>query len=334
MSNRNQKMSTSYKKLISFTRNYIEEESFFGCILALDKNNNILYQSGKNVADFQVCHRSCAKPMQLSVLFDLGYDNFFNDEQIAIMAASHQGTNYHTELVKSVLETNDIDEKYLKCPIHLPYNQNVLIDFIKNKVEIKNIHNNCSGKHAFMLTVCKLKNWDMKTYCDYNHPLQKLIINNLTKLCGLKKTPTLTKDGCLAPVIISSIYELAFGFKNLFQDKKYSRIKEAYKKYPKAVGGDNNLDTVVMQNTKNLVAKNGAGGLICIYNDLNGEVLSIKMANGNSKKARSLVALKMIKNLNWISEKEYKNLKSHPIFNENVTTLNGEIVGETIYHFD
>ena len=58
------------------------------------------------------------------------------------------------------------------------------------------------------------------------------------------------------------------------------------------------------------------------------------MANGNSKKARSLVALKMIKNLNWISEKEYKNLKSHSIFNENVTTLNGEIVGETIYHFD
>ena len=57
MSNRNQKMPTSYKKLISFTRNYIEEESFFGCILALDKNNNILYQSGKNVADFQVCHR-------------------------------------------------------------------------------------------------------------------------------------------------------------------------------------------------------------------------------------------------------------------------------------
>ena len=89
-----------------------------------------------------------------------------------------------------------------------------------------------------------------------------------------------------------------------------------------------------MENTKNLVAKNGAGGLICIYNDFNNEVLSIKMANGNSKQARNLVALKMIKKLNWINEIEYKNLKSHPIFDENVTTLNGEIVGKTIYHFD
>ena len=327
-------MLNQYKKLISFTRNNIEEESFFGCILALDKNNNILYQSNENVTDFQVCHRSCAKPMQLSVLFDFGYDKLFNDEQIAIMAASHQATNYHTQLVKSVLKANDIDEKYLKCPIHLPYNQNILIDYIKNNKEIKSIHNNCSGKHAFMLTICKLNNWNMDNYCDYNHPLQKLILSKLVKLCGIKKAPTLTKDGCLAPVIISNLYELAFGFKNLCLDKKYSRIKEAYKKYPKAVGGDNNLDTVIMENTKNLIAKNGAGGLICIYNDFNNEVLSIKMANGNSKKARSLVALKMIKKLNWINEIEYKNLKSHPIFNENVTTLNGDIIGKTIYHFD
>lgn len=327
-------MLNQYKKLISYSRNNIEEESFFGCILVLDKNNNILYQSDKNVSDFQVCHRSCAKPMQLSVLFDLGFDNLFHDEQIAIMAASHQATDYHIKLVKSVLKANDIDEKYLKCHIHLPYNQNILIDYIKNNKEIKSIHNNCSGKHAFMLTICKLNNWNMDNYCDYNHPLQKLILNKLVKLCGIKKAPTLTKDGCLAPVIISNLYELAFGFKNLFQDKKYSRIKEAYKKYPKAVGGDNNLDTVIMENTKNLVAKNGAGGLICIYNDLNGEVLTIKMANGNSKKARGLVALKMIKKLDWINETEYKNLKSHPIFNENVTTLNGDIIGKTIYHFN
>lgn len=327
-------MLNQYKKLISFSRNNIEEESFFGCILVLDKNNNILYQSNDNVADFQICHRSCAKPMQLSVLFDLGFDNLFNDEQIAIMAASHQATDYHIKLVKSVLDVNDIDEKYLKCPIHLPYNQNVLIDYIKNNIEIKNIHNNCSGKHAFMLTICKLNNWNMDCYCDYNHPLQKLIINKLIELCNIEGQATLTKDGCLAPVIISSLHELAFGFKNLFQNKKYNRIKEAYKKYPKVIGGDNNLDSVIMENTKNLVAKNGAGGLICIYNDFNNEVLSIKMANGNSKKARNLIALKMIKKLNWINEIEYKNLKSHPIFDENVTTLNGEIVGKTIYHFD
>ena len=43
--------------------------------------------------------------------------------------------------------------------------------------------------------------------------------------------------------------------------------------------------------------------------------------------------LKMIKKLNWINELEYKNLKSHPIFDENIRALNGEIVGRTIYHF-
>lgn len=326
-------MINPHKKLLSYNRNNIEEEIFFGCVLVLDKNNNILYQSNKNIKNFKVCHRSCAKPMQLSVLFDLGFDNLFNDEQIAIMAASHQATDYHINLVKSVLKINDIDEKYLKCPIHMPYNQNILIDYVKNNKDIKNIQNNCSGKHAFMLTICKLNNWDINTYCDYNHPLQKLIINKLIELCNIKGQITITKDGCLSPIIISSLYELAFGFKNLFQDKKYNRIKEAYKKYPKAIGGDNNLDTVIMENTKNLVAKNGAGGLICIYNDFNNEVLSIKMANGNSKKARNLIALKMIKKLNWINELEYKNLKSHPIFDENIRALNGEIVGRTIYHF-
>ena len=109
-------MINPHKKLLSYNRNNIEEEIFFGCVLVLDKNNNILYQSNKNIKNFKVCHRSCAKPMQLSVLFDLGFDNLFNDEQIAIMAASHQATDYHINLVKSVLKINDIDEKYLKCP--------------------------------------------------------------------------------------------------------------------------------------------------------------------------------------------------------------------------
>src|SRR5205807_1202644 len=49
--------------------------------------------------------RSAAKPMQLLPLVERGHADRlgFTDEQLAVMAASHVGSAYHVELVRSIL---------------------------------------------------------------------------------------------------------------------------------------------------------------------------------------------------------------------------------------
>ena len=44
------------------------------------------------------------------------------------------------------------------------------------------LHNNCSGKHIMMLGLCVMHNWDLDTYTESYHPLQKLIKERIYEL--------------------------------------------------------------------------------------------------------------------------------------------------------
>ena len=52
------------------------------------------------------------------------------------------------------------------------------------------IHNNCSGKHVGFLVCCKLMGWDMETYFEPEHPLQKLVKEKINSLCQVSVDPT------------------------------------------------------------------------------------------------------------------------------------------------
>ena len=55
--------------------------------------------------------RSCAKPLQATLLIDYGID--LTEEELALCCGSHAGEECHIRFAKQILEKFEIDEKYL-----------------------------------------------------------------------------------------------------------------------------------------------------------------------------------------------------------------------------
>ena len=102
-------------------------------------------------------------------------------------------------------------------------------------------------------------------------------------------------------------------------DKKYEKIKNAFLKHAYTIGGENRTDTKIIANSKNLVAKVGAGGLCIVVNTELEEGFVVKICDSNME-AREIVAIDLINNLSW-----GKIETSHDI-----KTIHGDKVGEII----
>ena len=164
--------------------------------------------------------------------------------------------------------------------------------------------------------MCRLNNWDIENYDDLNHPLQLEIKKRIYELCELKQRFPITKDGCGVPICSMPLANMVKGYLNLFCDEKYSVIKDAFLNNPYLIGGEDRTDTKILENSQNLVAKVGAGGLIIVVNTELEEGFVVKICDANMQ-AREIVAIDLINNLHWADIKE-----SHDIL-----INNGEKVG-------
>ena len=274
--------------------------------------------------------RSCAKPLQATLLIDYGID--LTEEELALCCGSHAGEECHIRVAKQILEKFEIDEKYLKCGVHLPLARSMQDKMLLRGEKARAIHNNCSGKHIGFLVICKTKGWDMETYDRPEHPLQIAIknkINTLTSLpCptgeGSKEGATqpypVTTDGCGVPILSMPLKNMLIGYKNLLQ---YEKIINAIQKYPYIFGGENRLDTEIIEKTHGLIAKVGAGGLCIVFN-VKEQIGFVVKINDCSMEARRLAVLEMINRLGW------GNIE----FDKTIKTLHGQVVGEIIVHYN
>ena len=106
------------------------------------------------------------------------------------------------------------------------------------------------------------------------------------------------------------------GYLNLFTAERYSKITQAFLEYPYIIGGEDRLDTKIMQNSKNLVAKVGAGGLCIVVNLDFADCLVIKVLDCDMQ-AREIATLSMLKKMDWVNIPYETTIK----------TLHGEEIG-------
>ena len=166
------KKNTEPAKLVTYNRDGLIEREHFGYIVRCDKIHTVEKLGDDKNYPFYM--RSCAKPLQASLLIDYELDEKFNltYEEIAICAASHAGESVHVELVKRLLDKFEVSPDKLKCGNHDPISRTAQDELLLQSEKPTAIHNNCSGKHAMMLGLCKINDWDMDNYDNPNHPLQ------------------------------------------------------------------------------------------------------------------------------------------------------------------
>ena len=188
------------QKLVPYIRDGLIEQEHFGYVVRTDKDR-ILEKLGED-KDYPFFLRSCAKPLQASLLIDYELDKKYNmsEEEIAICCASHAGEKIHVDIVKGLLDKFGIPYNKLKCGKHEPISKTAQNELLLNNQQATEIHNNCSGKHTMMLGICKVNNWDIDKYDDVKHPLQQEIQRKIYSLCHINNEFPVTKDGCGVPI--------------------------------------------------------------------------------------------------------------------------------------
>ena len=316
-----------YEKLVSYVRNGLEEQCHQGLYLRIDKNG-IIERIGED-NDYKFYHRSCMKPLQIAPIFDFGIDKEFGltDEEIAVCAASHTGDLIHQEKVLSVLNKIGCTEDDLLCLPHEPLSKKEQERLILKGLKPSKIHNNCSGKHAVMLAICKHMGFDISDYNNLNHPLTGIVLNKVCELCEVPmKDVIVSKDGCSLPVIATPLYNLAKGFLNLYTNEKYGRLKNAVLSYPYLAGGEGRLDSEIINAGNNLVAKVGACGLCVVVNLDKEEAIAVKIADSNMEARANFVISKLLQ-IKWLQQHEVSNSRVSNIYINQISTQYGEKVG-------
>lgn len=313
-------------KLLEYLRNGLVEQEHSGFVVRLSSDDSLVKWGDDS--DYPFYLRSCAKPLQAALLIDYKLDKFYDmtSEEIALCCASHAGEPCHVQVVNGFLKKIGLNELYLKCSLHKPLSkteQNKLL--LANEKEAV-LQNNCSGKHAMMLGICKKQGFSLNDYYEINHPLQIAIKEKIYELCEIKQAYPATKDGCGVPIYSMPLENMVKGYMNLFLDKKYEKIKNAFFENPYLIGGENRLDTAIMEVNDKLIAKVGAGGLCIVVNLKTQEGLIIKIMDCDTK-ARAIALIDILHQLGWLEDKMLENDLIKAQYKKDILTLHGEKIG-------
>ena len=313
------------EKLLEYVRSGLVEQEYSGFLIKLsDRGVNKIGEDN----DYPIYLRSCAKPLQASLVVDFRLDEFYDmtSEELAICCASHAGEPCHTKVVAGFLKKIGLDESYLRCALHKPISKTEQNKLLLSGETENILQNNCSGKHAMMLGVCKKMGWSLGDYDDINHPLQRAIKDKVYALCECKNEYPITKDGCGVPILAMPLKNMVRGYLNLFLDEKYSKIRDSFVQNPYLIGGEDRLDTAIMGVNKKLLAKVGAGGLCIVINLEKREGLIVKIMDCDMK-ARAIVLIEALKQLGWLNGEMLDNDLIKVQNKTDILTLHGEKIG-------
>ena len=295
-------------------RGGIVESRHRGIAALVDPDGKLIDHLGS--AKRLVYARSALKPMQVVAMRRVGL--MLEGAQLAVSAASHQGTSAHIALVQEILAVAGLSEGDLQCPLAWPGNPTARAEAQGKGETESRLAFNCSGKHAAFLAACVVAGFDTETYLAADHPLQQLIEQVIEEYSGEKILHS-SIDGCGAPLHATTVEGLARAIGKFTATD--TDVVDAMLANPWAVGDTNSMDAIVMKH--GMVAKIGAEGVFVIGLK-SGHGVAVKIADG-SLRAAPLVALGLLHRNHLITDATYAELKTALA----VKSLGGaEVIGE------
>jgi L-asparaginase II len=248
---------------------------------------DVLYRLGDVHRPYPV--RSLAKPFLTAELVKSGAADAFGLTAIdlAIAAGSHDGEEQHVDAVRAFLRRIGLSESALLCG-----------PAIDGKRAIgAPVANNCSGKHAGVLALCKHLAFPTESYTSSDHLVQRWLLPRVMQAFGVEgDDASILIDGCGMPIFAATLAQVALAYAHFgaSEEPHYFRVRAAMASHPTYVGGAlHNLDTEVIRNTDGaVIGKIGAEGMHGDAIASNAIGIAIKVIDGNSRAlGPALVAL-------------------------------------------
>ena len=335
--------SSDLQPLVEVTRGPIVESIHFGSLVVVDAAGKVVASVGN--PETVTYLRSSAKPFQVLPFVERGGVEHFGltDRELAIMCASHHGTDAHVEVLKGIHQKLGISADDLLCGMHNPSDIDTAERMFLNGEMNTPLRHNCSGKHTGMLAHCLLRGLSIKDYINPTHPIQQTIFQTFSEMTGipLSQIP-LGTDGCSAPVFAVPMRAAAWAFACLADPSSkpeprrsaLAHIFRAMTSNPDMIAGPGAFDTELMTvGAGKILSKGGAEGYQAIAvlpgacgPDSPAYGITIKISDGDLSerdrethgnhiahdgggRARTTVAIEVLRQLGALSEDQQKALK-------------------------
>jgi L-asparaginase II len=329
--------ASPFETLVEVTRGPLVESVHFGAFAVVDVHGNLLASAGD--PNFTTYMRSSSKPMQALALLERGGAEKFglSDAEIALMCASHSGTDEHYQTVSALQARLGLRESDLLCGLEPPIDmatRNALM--MRGEQPTQNRHD-CSGKHTGFLALAMLLGLPKENYIDPHHPLQQIVIQTFADMVDFPvEKIAIGIDGCSVPVFGVPLYQAAYGFARLCDPSGLAperaaacqRVTKAMAAQPMMVGGPGRFDSLAMElGQGKFVCKVGAEGYQGI-GILPGAIapgspaigITMKIADGDREgRARPVAATEILRRLGLLSEDQIQShlsqLAARPVTN-------------------
>jgi L-asparaginase II len=328
--------SQPYVPLFEATRGKIVESIQYGAFVLVSADGRI--QGGLGDPELVTYLRSSAKPFQALPFMERRGDEHYHlaPREVAIMCASHTGTDLHDEVVRSFQQKAGLSEDQLMCGVHSPFDHATWKKMVQEGRPSTPNRHNCSGKHTGMLALAGMLGVSQENYVDPVHPIQRLILQTFAEMTGLQPSDVVVGiDGCSAPNFAVPLRASALAFARLCDPTGLPaeradacrRITRAMSQNSLMIAGPERFDTLLMEIASGkIVSKMGAEGYMGL-GILPGAIepgsqalgLGLKISDGDElTRARPIAALQVLRDLGVLSKTELDQLANFdrkPIYN-------------------
>lgn len=333
-----------YEPILEITRGRIVESIHFGAAVVVDVKGNIVADHGDpNLVTYL---RSSAKPFQALPFVERGGVEKFalSPRELAMICASHSGTDEHLKVVTGMQQKIGIQETDLECGTHPVPDEPTREEMILKHEQPGPNRHNCSGKHTGMLAHAKMRDLPLHGYIDREHEVQKTILNTFAEMCEMKPQDVVVSiDGCSVPTFAVPLFNAAHALAKLCDPSELAddratgckKITSAMAGNPDMVAGWGRFDTHLMAvGHGKIICKGGAEGYQALGllpgalgegspamgiafkisdGDLGGHVRPTFPGMGSDSRARAIVAMAILKQLGALDEEQVAELKSFDV---------------------
>ncbi|MEM7122154.1 MAG: asparaginase [Pseudomonadota bacterium] len=307
--------------LVEVTRGGMVESHHRGSIVVVDSRGNVKLALGD--VERLIYPRSAIKPIQSAlVMAESGAAQAFDvsDEELALACASHDGETVHVVAVREWLLRLGLSVTDLECGTHDPYDVDAMHDLYRAQGSAGPEHNNCSGKHTGLLTICRHKDVAPTGYLDIDHPAQAEVCATKAAMCDVDlANANIAIDGCGVPTIAMPLHALALGMARLADPSGLSdaradacrAVVRAIADHPVMVAGTKRFCTALLRAGRGrFVSKTGAEGVYCAAWPEHGLGVAIKIDDGDAEgRARAITIAHVLRQLGALDDQGWQTLK-------------------------
>lgn len=325
--------------LIKEYRAGVMECAHYGHISITDENGNVVYSAGD--PHFRAFTRSSAKPFQAIPGIRAGIAGHYGltAQEIAIMSSSHRSEPMHIQVLEQIESKIGLGEECLICAPSYPLNEESRNQWLRAQGEKRRILHNCSGKHLGILAYTQMKQADLGSYAEPEHPVQREILETMAYMAGIEqKEIKLGTDGCGFPVFslplsaLSNAY-LKLACPDLIEDPStrsaVETITGAMNEYPLMVGGTQRVDSVLLEDS-NIVAKGGFKGVFGFALKKERLGITFKVLDG-SEEEWAYIAQSILEQIGYSNLKTIERLAE--VYPPDIRNDAGKVVGRAEIEF-